>query len=116
MVKYQWTIFMVDLDPVMGSEQSGRRPVLVVSEEIVNQSLPILTVLPITSHKGRKIYPNEYLLSKNDSGLSKDSIVMAHQIRTISKERLITSAGEISDEPIRDEIRKIICFQLDLTL
>jgi mRNA interferase MazF len=105
---------MVDLDPVMGSEQSGRRPVLVVSEEIVNQSLPILTVLPITSHKGRKIYPNEYLLSKNDSGLSKDSIVMAHQIRTISKERMLFSCGMISNENIRDMIRDAIRFQLDL--
>lgn len=45
MVKHPWTIFMVDLDPVIGSEHSGIRPVLVVSEEIVNQSLPILTVL-----------------------------------------------------------------------
>ncbi len=46
MVKYQWTIFMVDLDPVIGNDQSGRRHVLVVSDEIANQSLPILTVLP----------------------------------------------------------------------
>jgi mRNA interferase MazF len=53
---YQWNIFWADLNPIKGSEQSGRRPVLVISEEVVNQVLPIVTVVCLTSFKdGRKI-------------------------------------------------------------
>jgi len=114
LVKYQWTIFIADLNPVIGSEQAGKRPVLVISDEVVNQTLPILTVLPLTSYKGRKVYPNEYLLSKSDSGLLKDSIVMAHQIRTISRKRLITATGEITNNVIKEKIKSSIRFQLDL--
>jgi len=116
LVNYQWRIFSVDLDPVIGSEQAGRRPVLVISDEIVNQSLPVVTVLPLTSYKGRKIYPNEYLLSKSDSGLPVDSIVMAHQIRTLSKTRIAKSFGKISNEDAREMIRSAVRFQLDLTI
>lgn len=105
---------MVNLNPVVGSEQAGRRPVLVVSDEVINQHLPILSVLPLTSYKGRKVYPNEYLLPKAESGLNRDSLVMAHQIRTVSKERLKSPCGRIENQTIRREIRKAIKLQLDL--
>ena len=85
---HQWHIFQANLDPVTGSEQRGTRPVLVVSDEDFNQLMPVVTVLPLTSRKpGRQIYPNEVLLPKGTAGLPEDSIVMAHQIRTISKTR-----------------------------
>ncbi|NHM28251.1 type II toxin-antitoxin system PemK/MazF family toxin [Desulfofundulus sp. TPOSR] len=73
MVTYRWRIFWVSLDPVAGSEQGGKRPALVVSAEEVNQSLPVVTILPITSFKpGRKVYATEVFLSKEISGLPKD--------------------------------------------
>ena len=63
MVNYQWGIFWADLDPSRGSEQAGRRPVLVISAEEVHQALPIVTVLYITSVKpGIKVYPTETFL------------------------------------------------------
>lgn len=112
---YQWNIFWADLNPVIGSEQRARRPVLVISEEIINQALPIVTVLAITTWKeGRNIYPVEVLLSSNDSKLPMDSIVMAHQIRSISKERLTDKCGYISDEEVRDKIRNVIKLYLDI--
>lgn len=115
MVDYQWGIFWAELEPTRGSEQAGKRPVLVVSIEEVNQVLPIVTVLSITSAKpGRKIYPTEVFLSVEDSGLSKDSIVMSHQIRAISKERLNGKCGNISDENIKEEVRNVINRYLDL--
>ena len=115
MVDYQWGIFWTDLDPSKGSEQAGKRPVLVVSIEEVNQVLPIVTILSVTSVKpGRKIYPTEVFLSVKDSGLSKDSIVMSHQIRAISKERLNGKCGYISDENIKEQVRNIIKKYLDL--
>ncbi len=112
---YQWNIFWANLNPVVGSEQRGYRPVLVVSEEIINQALPIVTVLAITTWKeGRNIYPVEVLLSSKDSNLPMDSIVMAHQIRSISKERLTEKCGFISDAKIRNKIRDIIKLYLDV--
>ncbi len=115
MVNYQWGIFWADLNPSRGSEQSGIRPVLVISADEVNNALPIVTILSITSYKpGRKIYPTEVLLKAEDTRLQKDSIVMAHQIRAISKDRLGEKCGEIYSESMRDKVRSIIRIYLDI--
>lgn len=112
---YQWFIFWVNLNPVVGSEQAGQRPVLVVSNEIVNQSLPVVTVVALTSLKsGRRIYPTEALLRQEESGLDRESIVMAHQIRTISKERLWNVAGRIDTPEVQTRIRQVLKLYLDL--
>lgn len=112
---YQWNIFWADLNPVKGSEQSGIRPVLVISEEAVNQALPIVSVLCITSLKpGRKIYPIEVLINPEDSHLSQPSIVMAHQIRSISKDRLTEKCGYIDNDELKLKIRNIMKLYLDL--
>ena len=86
MVK-QWEIYFLNLNPVIGSEQSGIRPAIVVSANGVNH-LNQVTVLPITSIKNPNtfIYPNEVFLDKKLSKLSKDSIVLAHQVRSIDKQ------------------------------
>lgn len=115
MVNYQWGIFWADLDPSMGSEQAGRRPILVISAEEVNQALPIVTVLSITSVKpGRKVYPTETFLEASVTGLPKDSIAMSHQIRSISKERLGEKCGSIEDEAIREKVKTAIKTYLDM--
>jgi mRNA interferase MazF len=114
-VRYQWNIFWADLDPAKGSEQAGKRPVLVISAEEANLVLPIVAIMAITSLKeGRRIYPIEVLLSANDTGLSKDSIAMAHQIRAISKDRLGDKCGEIKDNSVREQIREAMRVYLDL--
>lgn len=108
-MKYQWNIFWADLDPSKGSEQAGKRPVLVISAEEANQVLPIVSVMAITSLKeGRKVYPIEVSLRTEDTGLTKDSIVMAHQVRAISKDRLEGKCGEIKDEEVKEQIRKAL--------
>lgn len=115
MVNYQWDIFWADLEPTKGSEQAGKRPVLVVSTEEANQALPIVTILSLTSIKpGRKIYPIEAFLKAEATGLSKDSIAMAHQIRAISKERLGEKCGSINSEEIRNSVKLAIRTYLDL--
>ncbi|HOV80732.1 MAG TPA: type II toxin-antitoxin system PemK/MazF family toxin [Bacillota bacterium] len=109
MTKYQWKIFWANLNPATGSEQAGKRPVLVVSTEEVNQALPIVTVLPLTSARPlRKIYPTEVFLSKDLSGLTKDSIAMVHQIRTVSKERLEKVCGAVTDEKLQEQVRLVL--------
>lgn len=116
MVSYQWGIFWADLNPSKGSEQAGHRPVLVVSSEEANQALPIVTVLSLTSLKpGRKVYPTEAFLSAVETGLAKDSIAMAHQIRAVSKERLGSKCGGITDKAVMERVQAVMMTYLDLT-
>jgi mRNA interferase MazF len=112
---FQWWVFWAYLDPVVGSEQAGTRPVLVVSNEIMNEALPVVTVLPLTSHKpGRRIYSTEVLLPAKVAGQPMDSIAMAHQIRTISKERLQTGYGQLEDPSLRQAVRAAMRLYLAL--
>jgi mRNA interferase MazF len=113
--EFQWSVFVVDLDPAVGSEQAGRRPVLVISREVANTALPVVTALPLTSHrKGRRVYPNEVLLPAGAAGLDRGSLVMAHQIRTLSKRRLGALLGRIEDPELRAAVRAAVRTQLDL--
>lgn len=101
----KWEIYICNLDPTQGSEQKGTRPVLVISTNAVNHNLPVSTVLPLSSVKeGAKIYPTEVLLPTNISGLSKESVVMLQQIRTVAHTRLINKVSTINDENIRNQI------------
>ena len=89
MEQLQWSTVYVFLDPSLGREQAGNRLALVVSDEAFNRQMEVVTVLPITSRKeGRSVYPNEVLLGAEESGLEAESIIMAHQIRTISRRRI----------------------------
>jgi len=113
MTVFQWGLFEADLDPVAGSEQRGRRPVLVVSNEEFNQAMPNVTVLPLTSTK-RRLYPSEAFLPEGQAGQPDDSIIMAHQIRTISKERLTTRLGYLDDAELRRAVARAIREHLDI--
>lgn len=114
-MNYKWSVFMADLNPVIGSEQQGRRPVLVISDETTNTVMPVVTILPLTSlKKGRRVYPNEALLKKGVAGLESDSIVLAHQIRSISKQRLMICLGEIPDADLQSQINDALRVHLNL--
>jgi len=115
MVNYQWNIFWAELNPIKGSEQSGKRPVLVISSEAVNSVLPVVTVIPLTTAKqGRQIYPTEALLPGTESGLPKDSVAMAHQIRSLSKQRLREQCGGIVKEETKENVREAVRLYLEL--
>ena len=111
----RWSIWRANLDPVVGSEQGRRRPVLVISDTSLNDILPVVNVLPITSRKpGRRIYPNEALLSSGTGGLTEDSIVLCYQIRTLDKQRLSRLYGRVDDSARQQEILTALCFQLSI--
>jgi mRNA interferase MazF len=80
-------ILYADLSPTVGAEINKRRPVLIVSNDANNRAASTVTVLPITSNLTR-VYPFEVALTREESGLPKDSKAQAQQIRTIAKERI----------------------------
>ena len=90
-------IYIADLDPVVGSEQGGERPVLVIQNNLGNKHSPTVIVLAITSrfHKKRHL-PTHVPIERGD--LSKNSIALAEQVRTIDKSRLIHYVGRASKE------------------
>ena len=106
----KWEIYFISLDPISGSEQGGKRPVLVISNDAVNKNLPIFTCIPFSSLKeNEKVYPTEVFLKKEESGLNKDSVLMIHQIRTVSIKRIINSKiNEIKNPIIRKRINDAI--------
>lgn len=112
-IPFRWSLFDAYLDPVRGSEQRGRRPVLVVSNEDFNQAMPNLTVLPLTSAQ-RELYPSEVMLPSGMAGQPLDSIVLAHQVRTISKERLGARVGFLNDPDARSAIEAALRDHFDL--
>ena len=114
-MEFRWNIFIANLDPVIGSEQGKTRPVLIISDEEVSKILPIVNILPITSYKNnRKVYPNEIFIPAGVGGLEKDSLILAHQIRTLDKKRLIKKLGYINSVKLQEEIIEALCFQLGL--
>ncbi len=113
MPAFQWAVMEANLDPVAGAEQKGIRPVLIISNEEFNQAMPNVTVLPLTSTQ-RRLYPSEVLLPKGKAGQPLDSIIMAHQVRTISKQRLRGLLGYLQDLDLRHEVREAIKEHLDL--
>jgi mRNA interferase MazF len=92
-----------DLNPAAGSEQQGIRPVLIVSNEEFNQAMPNVTVLPLTSTR-RRLYPSEILLPAGKGGQPLRSIILTHQVRTISKDRLGKTLGYLEDAGLRREV------------
>jgi len=111
----KWSIWRANLDPVIGSEQGKSRPVLIISEDDVNNLLNIVNIVPITSRKsGRIIYPNEVLLPAEKFGLVNESIALCHQIRTLDKLRLSKKYGQISSKGLQSEIIEALCFQLGI--
>ncbi len=111
----RWSVWRANLDPVVGSEQGFTRPVLVVSQTVLNDILPVVNVLPITSRKAnRRIYPNEALLPARTAGLTLESVVLCYQIRTLDKHRLGRAFGTLDDETLRQAIVDALTFQLDI--
>lgn len=86
-------IFYADLSPVVGSEQGGIRPVLIVQNNIGNKFSPTVIAAAITSQHSKANLPTHISLNADSSGLSKNSVVLLEQIRTLDKKRLKEKMG-----------------------
>ena len=106
-------IFLVNLEPVKGSEQGRVRPALIIQEDTANEYSPTTIIAPITSKIFSKEFPTNVFLSKPDSKLDKDSTILLNQIRTIDKSRLIKKISSI-DYSIMRKVDIAIKVSLDL--
>lgn len=88
-------IYYADLSPVVGSEQGGVRPVLIVQNDVGNRFSPTVIAAAITSQRGKAKLPTHILLDSHTTGLSRDSIVLLEQVRTIDKHRLKERMGRL---------------------
>lgn len=105
-------IYLVNLDPVIGSEQSGIRPALIIQNDLGNKYSPTVIVLAITS-KTKKEIPTHVNVGKDIDGLEKDSIILVEQVRTIDKERLIKKIGKLDDQKMQ-EVKKALKLSLNI--
>lgn len=96
----------MDLDGGAGSEQRGARPALVVSNDGFNRHFPLATVLPLTKRAGkrRRVYPFEVLLPAGSAGNEVESIVMPHQVRTVSLARIVRRLGSLRAAKLRAQV------------
>lgn len=106
-------IYYADLSPVIGSEQGGIRPVLIIQNDIGNKYSPTVIISAITSQINKAKLPTHVEISSEEYGLSRDSVVLLEQIRTIDKRRLKDKIGHISDELMGD-VDKAISVSLGL--
>ena len=96
-------VFYADLSPVVGSEQGGVRPVLIVQNEIGNRHSPTVIAAAITSRLDKARLPTHINIRAADTGLAKDSIVLLEQIRTLDKHRLREPFSLCEIEAVRQE-------------
>ncbi|MBQ8795957.1 MAG: type II toxin-antitoxin system PemK/MazF family toxin [Clostridia bacterium] len=100
-------IFYADLSPVVGSEQGGVRPVLIVQNDVGNKYSPTVIAAAITSRQQKANIPTHIAINSDTTGLSKDSVVLLEQVRTIDKRRLKEKMGSV-DEASMSKVNEAI--------
>ena len=106
-------IYYADLSPVVGSEQGGIRPVLIVQNNVGNRFSPTVIAAAITSQQSKAKLPTHIPLFANTAGLARDSVVLLEQVRTIDKRRLREIMGTV-DENSMDAINNAISISFGL--
>ena len=101
-------MFYADLSPVIGSEQGGIRPVLIVQNDTGNKYSPTVIAAAITSQMNKNKLPTHIEIGSDTFGLKADSVVLTEQIRTIDKSRLKEKIGHIDDNQIMNKINNAI--------
>src|SRR5690554_1420103 len=109
MIVKRGDIYYADLSPVIGSEQGGVRPILVVQNDVGNKYSPTIIIAAITSQINKARLLTHVQITAQDFGLPKDSVVLLEQIRTIDKKRLREKIGKFDEDMMRkvDQALKI---------
>lgn len=106
-------IYYADLSPVIGSEQGGMRPVLIVQNDVGNKYSPTVIAAAITSRRFKTDLPTHIQVDAQNCGLSKDSIVLLEQVRTLDKKRLKERMGNL-DETDMSRVNRALSVSLGI--
>ncbi|WP_301281807.1 type II toxin-antitoxin system PemK/MazF family toxin [Clostridium bornimense] len=101
MVVKRGDIFYADLSPVVGSEQGGIRPVIIIQNDVGNKYSPTVIVAAITSQINKAKLPTHVEISSEEYGLNKDSVVLLEQVRTLDKRRLKEKIGHMLERDMK---------------
>ena len=113
MIVKRGDIFYADLSPVIGSEQGGVRPVLIVQNDIGNKYSPTVIAAAVTSQINKANLPTHIEIDAQSGGLTKDSVILMEQIRTIDKERLRDKIGKL-DEDLMHQVDNALAISFGL--
>lgn len=94
-------VFLVSLDPVVGSEVGKTRPAVVIQNDLANRSSQTVTIMPVSSSIER-VFPFQVRIPAGEGGLTRESKVLCEQIRTVSRQRLLQRLGQLSEERLRE--------------
>jgi len=94
-------IYLVQLDPVVGSEVGKTRPAVVLQNDLANRSSPTVTLIPISS-KADRVFPFQVRIPAGEGGLDRDSKVLCEQVRTVARTRLLQYLGHLSAERLAE--------------
>lgn len=106
-------IYYADLSPVVGSEQGGMRPVLIIQNDTGNRHSPTVIAAAITSQTGKANLPTHISLEARSCGLTRDSVILLEQVRTLDKSRLRERMGRL-DEPAMHQVDNAIAVSFGL--
>lgn len=106
-------IYLADLGPTRGSEQAGRRPVLVFQNDLISRFTRTVICIPLTTNLRRAQLPTCLLLQAGEGGLARDSVLLCHQLRVLDQGRLVTRLGQVSGS-ILTEIERVVLFTLGI--
>ena len=107
-------IFYADLSPVIGSEQGGIRPLIIIQNDIGNRYSPTVIVAAITSQINKAKLPIHVEISSEEYGLNRDSVVLLEQIRTLDKRRLKEKIGHMTEADMK-KVNKALAISLNLS-
>ena len=114
MIVKRGEIYYADLSPVVGSEQGGVRPVLIIQNNVGNKYSPTVIVAAITSQINKAKMPTHIEIDAQGYGLSKDSVVLLEQVRTLDKKRLKEKIG-MADDGIMEKVNDALSISFGLT-
>ena len=107
-------MYYADLSPVVGSEQGGIRPVVIIQNDLGNKYSPTVIAVAITSKLGKTKLPTHIEINSKNIGLKSDSVILAEQVRTIDKSRLKEKIGHINDDLLMNKINNALGVSIGL--
>ena len=107
-------VFLADLDPTIGHEQAGTRPVLVVQCDLANERIPTVTVVPLTSNLRAGRFLFTVTVPAAESGLRADSVILVFHLRTLDKTRLVRKMGHLQPDTM-SKVEEALALHLDLS-